>query len=172
MTDIESGIAAGSNGSGAVNPEEAPQFRVLAQYIKDLSFENPGAPGSLRSSDEKPKTDVAIDVQARRGQTDEYEAEIKLNVTSKREDDVLFIVELVYAGVFVIKNIPEESIQPVLLIECPRLLFPFARNILANVARDGGFPPLMLDPIDFSTLYRQQLAAAQENADEASQGQA
>ncbi|TNE41629.1 MAG: protein-export chaperone SecB [Alphaproteobacteria bacterium] len=165
MTDIDSGAAQGNN--GAVNPEDAPQFRVLAQYIKDLSFENPGAPGSLRKSDEQPKTDVSIDVQARRGTEDEYEAEIKLNVSSKRGDETLFIIELVYAGVFVIKNIPEESLQPVLLIECPRLLFPFARNILANVARDGGFPPLMLDPIDFATLYRQQLAAAQAEAGQA-----
>jgi preprotein translocase subunit SecB len=172
MTNIDSGAPQGTNGAGAASPEEAPQFRVLAQYIKDLSFENPGAPASLRSGEEKPQTDVSIDVQARRGKEDEYEAEIKLNVSSKRGEEVLFIIEIVYAGVFMIKNVPEESLQPVLLIECPRMLFPFARNILANLARDGGFPPLMLDPIDFSSMYRQQLAAAQEKAQQAPAGEA
>ncbi len=162
MTNTDSAAPQGSNGSGAATSEEPPQFRILTQYVKDLSFENPGAPSSLRASETAPKTDVAIDVQARKGENDEFECELKLNVTSKRGDDVMFIIELVYGGVFLLKNIPDESMQPVVLIECPRMLFPFARRVLADIARDGGFPQFMLDPIDFSALYRQQLEAAQK----------
>lgn len=171
MTNIDDSALAGGNGNGAANQADAPQFRILAQYVKDLSFENPDAPASLRKSDEKPTTDVSIDVQARKGQEEEFEVELRMIVNSKRGEDVLFLFELVYAGIFVLKNIPEESLQPVLLIECPRLLFPFARNIVAETVRDGGLPPFMLDPIDFAALYRQQMEKAQSEA-QAAQGAA
>ncbi len=169
MTDIDDSAVAGSNGNGAANQADGPQFRILAQYVKDLSFENPDAPASLKKDESKPTTDVSIDVQARKGQDDEFEVELKMIVNSRRGDDVLFLFELVYAGMFILKNIPEESLQPVLLIECPRMLFPFARGIVANTVRDGGLPPFMLDPIDFSQLYRQQMDKAQEEA-QAGQG--
>ena len=168
MTDNENTVPPAGAGNPAEAPDlsQLPQFRVLGQYVKDLSFENPGAPNSLRPTGEGPKTDIGIDVQARRreGEEDQYEADLKLNISAKRGDEVLFIIELVYGGVFLLKNIPPESLQPALLIECPRLLFPFARQIVADVSKDGGFPPIMLDPIDFAALYRQQLEAAQKQA--------
>jgi len=174
MSDIDSS-AIGNDGAagGPVNPDDLPQFRILAQYIKDFSFENPGAPDSLRPSQEQPQTDVGIDVQAKRREGDEYEATIRLNITSRREEEVSFLLELVYSGVFLVKNVPAESLQPVLLIECPRMLFPFLRRVVADITRDGGFAPLMLDPIDFSALYRSQMerAAAQAQAGDAPMGQ-
>lgn len=167
MSDIDSsaiGNGAPQGGNGPVNPEDLPQFRILTQYIKDFSFENPSAPDSLRPGDEQPQTDVGIDVQARRREGDEFEAVIRLNITSRRGDDVSFLLELVYAGVFVVKNVPQESLQPVLLIECPRMLFPFVRRVVADITRDGGFAPLMLDPIDFAALYRNQMEQAARQA--------
>lgn len=167
MSDTDAGAAAGN-----VNEQELPQFRILAQYVKDLSFENPNAPESFRTGEDVPKTDVGIDVQARRrDEPDHFEAEIKLTISSKRGDTTLFIVELEYGGIFLIKNVVEESLQPVLLIECPRMLFPFARRIIADTVRDGGFPPMMLDPIDFAALYRAQLERAQQQAAQEAEGQ-
>lgn len=161
MSDIDSSaIDNGGAQGGPVNPEDLPQFRILAQYIKDFSFENPGAPESLRPTQEQPQTDVGIDVQAKRREGDEYEATIRLNITSRREEEVSFLLELVYSGIFMVKNVPVESLQPVLLIECPRLLFPFLRRVVADITRDGGFAPLMLDPIDFAALYRSQMERA------------
>lgn len=170
MSDIDdSAIPGGQKGQAdQVKPEDLPQFRILAQYIKDFSFENPNAPESMRPSEVQPTTDVGIDVQARRREGEEFEATIRLNITSRREDTVSFILELEYNGVFLIKNVPEESLQPLLLIECPRMLFPFLRRVVADITRDGGYPPLMLDPIDFAQLYRAQL----ENAAQQQQGQA
>lgn len=159
MSDIDSSAIPGGEGD-QVNPEDMPQFRILAQYIKDFSFENPNAPDSLRPGQEQSTTDVGIDVQARRRENDEFEATIRLNITSRRADQVSFILELEYAGVFGIKNVPDESLQPLLLIECPRMLFPFLRRVVADITRDGGYPPLMLDPIDFAQLYRTQLETA------------
>ena len=157
MTNIDDGAIQGGNGAG--NPEDGPQFKVLAQYVKDLSFENPEAPQSLRRSDEKPATDVSIDVQGRKGQNDEYELELKLIVNSRRGDEILFLVELVYAGLFVLKNIPEESLQPALLIECPRLLFPYARELISSLATRGGFPQFILAPVNFEKLYQDHISS-------------
>jgi preprotein translocase subunit SecB len=134
----------------------APQIQVLAQYIKDLSFENPAAPMSLQG--QKPALEVSVDVQARGLGTDQYEVAIRIRADAKQATQTVFVCELTYAGVFMLKNIPQDNIQPVLLIECPRQLFPFARRVVSDMTRDGGFPPLMLDPIDFMTLYRAQLA--------------
>lgn len=172
MSDIDSsaiGNGAPQGGNGPANPEDLPQFRVMTQYIKDFSFENPGAPESLRGSQEQPQTDVGIDVQAKRNSEEEFEATIRLNITSRRGEEVGFILELVYSGLFHIKNVPQESLQPVLLIECPRILFPFLRRVVSDITRDGGFAPLMLDPIDFAALYRNQMEQAAQQA-QAGQG--
>ncbi len=165
MSDIDDSAIAGGQ-ARPTSPGDVPQFRVLAQYIKDISFENPNAPDSLRPAEDQPTTDVGIDVQARRREGDEFEALIRLNITSRRGDQVSFILELEYAGIFIVKNVPDESLQPLLLIECPRMLFPFMRRVVADVTRDGGYAPLLLDPIDFAGLYRSQLeAAAQQQKD-------
>ncbi|PWE18366.1 protein-export chaperone SecB [Marinicauda salina] len=140
---------------------QPPQVRVVGQYIKDLSFENPGAPDTLRSSGQ-PEIDMAIDVRARGLGEDHYEVELHLSAKAGRQDTTMFIAELVYAGLFHIRNIDERARDAFLLIECPRILFPFARRILADATRDGGFPPLMLEPVDFAALYRQRLARQQQ----------
>lgn len=146
--------------SGAAQDGRAPQLRLLVQYVKDLSFENPNAPMSLSPSEDAPNMEVGVDVKARKASDTNYECIIQVTATAKRADEVMFVAELAFGGMFALDNIPEESIQPVLLIECPRLLFPFARRIVADVCRDGGFPPLMLDPIDFAALYRAHLDRA------------
>jgi preprotein translocase subunit SecB len=149
------------NGNG--NPADleasaanSAQIQVLAQYVKDLSFENPAAPMSLQG--QKPALEVGVDVQARGLGVDQYEVLIRVRADAKSANQTVFVCEVTYAGVFLLKNISQENIQPILLIECPRQLFPFARRVVADVTRDGGFPPLLLDPIDFMTLYRAQLA--------------
>lgn len=145
------------------------QVGVLAQYVKDLSFENPGAPASLQKLGEtKPQIDVGVNVNARRLAEDRFEVDLKVTAKALQDNEPAFIAELLYSGIFAAVNMPAEALQPFLLIECPRILFPFARRIIADVTRDGGFPPLLLEPIDFATLYRQHLAQAQSEA----QGQA
>jgi len=147
------------NGNGA-----KASLSVLAQYVKDLSFESPGAPGSLRSRDKAPG--IAINVNVNANPLSEKEFDVNLTLTSKAtiETDVLFNVELIYGGVFRIEGFPQEHMLPLLFIECPRLLFPFARQIIAEATRNGGFPPLMLDPIDFAQMFQQKLADDQAKA--------
>lgn len=146
-----------------------PRLSIAAQYIKDQSFENPGAPGSLTKGAKSPAISVGIDVQVRRGAEPNYEVELKISVQAKADETTLFLAELLYGGVFQLFSIPDESLQPVLLIECPRLLFPFARRIIADMTRDGGYPPLMLDNIDFSQLYRQRMTQLQAESEAAKQ---
>ncbi len=152
----------GSNGGqaapDATQPQQQPGIHVLGQYIKDLSFENPSAPRSLRPSDTPPTLDVNVNVNARPQSQTDFEIELKLDARASRGEETLFIVEVTYAGLFQIRNVPQEHIQPLVLIECPRLLFPFARQIVADATRQGGFPPLMIDPVDFTALYRRRLA--------------
>jgi preprotein translocase subunit SecB len=152
----------GQSAAAAETPPQQPGIHVLGQYIKDLSFENPGAPLSLRPSDKAPKLDVNVNVNAKPQSSSqaqaEYEIELKLEARATRGGDTLFIIEVVYAGLFQIRNVPKEHVHPLLLIECPRLLFPFARQVVADATRQGGFPPLMIDPVDFATLYRQRMA--------------
>lgn len=151
------GNGGGSGGGGASGGADGDaQVGVLAQYVKDLSFENPGAPQSLMGMSENPDVEINVNVGATAISADEYEVSLTVNVAAKKGDDVLFVVELVYCGVFALTNLPAEHIQPMLLIECPRLLFPFVRNIVADATRDGGFPPLMIQPLDFSALYQEQ----------------
>ena len=128
------------------------------QYVKDLSFENPNAPMSLQAGGQ-PKIEVNVAVNAKRAGDAVYEAELKITAKATAESgDNSFLVELVYAGLFALTNVPDEALEPFLIIEAPRMLFPFARRIIADATRDGGFPPLMLDPIDFGSLYMAQQA--------------
>jgi len=148
--------------NGGPQPQAAmPQIGVLAQYVKDLSFENPNAPRSLTPTGQQPKINIQVNVEAAPQSATDFEVTLRLDAKAEIQDKVLFGLELVFAGIFRIQNVPPDSLQPVVLIECPRLLFPFAREIIATTVRNGGFPPLMLDPIDFVGLYRQRLAAAQ-----------
>ena len=162
----------GTNGGGAdaanaqTQAPAQPGIHVLGQYIKDLSFENPGAPASLRPNNAAPKLDVNVNVNARPQTGSDYEVELKLEARATRGEDTLFLAEVTYAGLFQIRNVTAEHLHPLLLIECPRLLFPFARQIVADATRQGGFPPLLIDPIDFAGLYRQRAAnlSAQQRA--------
>jgi preprotein translocase subunit SecB len=147
----------GQAAPGGTQPQQQAGIHVLGQYIKDLSFENPSAPRSLRASDKPPTLDVNVNVNARPQSQTEFEIELKLDARAVRGEETLFIVEVTYAGLFQIRNVPPEHIQPLVLIECPRLLFPFARQIVADATRQGGFPPLMIDPVDFTALYRRRV---------------
>ena len=135
--------------------DNTPRFEIMTQYVKDLSFENPGAPAALG---ERPQIDMGVDLQARRLEADIFEVELKLRVSASTEAKPLFLMELAYAGLFRIQNLPEDAMQGVLLVQAPHILFPFARRIIADVVRDGGMPPLMIEPIDFMTLYKNKVA--------------
>src|SRR5947207_3759884 len=153
-----------TNGNGSPPEAAPPQLNVLAQYTKDLSFENPNAPTSLQPQSQAPQINIQINVNA--NNLSESEFEVTLSVEGKAENagKVMFSFELAYAGVFRIVNVPKENLHPLVMIECPRLLFPFAREIIATSVRDGGFPPLMLERVAFVGLYRHILerqAAAQ-----------
>ena len=149
----------GPNGNGAGAPEGPPlRIQILGQYVKDLSFENPGAPSSMTA---RPQIDLGVDLQARRLDTERFEVELKLRVSAKAEDKAMFLLELAYGGLFMVQNAPEEILQQILLIDGPHLLFPFARRIVADAVRDGGMPPLMIEPIDFASLYRARMAENQ-----------
>ena len=142
---------------------EAPQVRmsVLAQFVRDMSFENMVAQKGLTGADVQPDIQVAVSLDARKRQTDhQFEIVTKYKVTSKNKanDEVLFMLEVDYGGVFHVEGVPEDQLHPFLLIECPRLLFPFVRRIISDVTRDGGFPPLNIDTVDFLALYRQEMA--------------
>jgi len=137
---------------------KTPSFHVLAQYIKDLSFENPNAPNFARQPDQPPALKIQINVNAKPLSDTEFEVELMIEGKAEHGQTVLFAIDLVYAGVFRIQNVAKENVHPLVLIECPRLLFPFARQIIADAVREGGFPPLMLDPVDFAALYRQRAA--------------
>lgn len=141
----------------------APQIKmqVLAQFVRDMSFENMVAQKGLTAAEVQPDIQVAVSLDARkRAQEGQYDVVTKFKVTSKNKvnGETLFLLELDYAGVFLVEGVPEEQMHPFLLIECPRLLFPFVRRIISDVTRDGGFPPLNIDTVDFLALYRQELA--------------
>jgi preprotein translocase subunit SecB len=126
-----------------------------------LSFENPNAPQSLNTPANQPEISISVNVNARTISPTDFEVELHLNAKASHNDKVVFAAELLYAGVFRLENIPQEALHPVVLIECPRMLFPFARQVLADATRNGGFPPLMLDPIDFAAMYQKRLAQGQ-----------
>lgn len=152
-----------SEENGTAGEAQGPALNVLVQYVKDLSFENPNAPNTLAAQQSGPQIEINVNVGAQPLSETEFECELKLEAKAMLGEQVMFAVELVYAGLFRIQNVPEEHLHPFVLIECPRLLFPFARAILADATRNGGYPPLMLDPIDFVALYQQNAARAAAN---------
>jgi preprotein translocase subunit SecB len=153
-----------TNGNGAPQEGAPPQLNVLAQYTKDLSFENPNAPSSLQPQQQQPAINIQINVSANNLAQNEFEVTLHIDGKAENGGKVLFSFDLAYAGVFRIVNVPQENLHPLVMIECPRLLFPFAREIIATSVRDGGFPPLMLDPVDFVGLYRQNMERQQAAA--------
>ena len=162
-----------TNGSGQpAGDQNQPPLVVKGQYIKDFSFENPNAPDVfMNQGEQQPQVDINVNVEARRLAGVDYEVTLSIKVEAKSKEKPVFLCELAYAGVFAIGPIiPQDQHQGVLLIECPRLLFPFARRVLADAVRDGGFPPLMLEPIDFNGLYYQQLE--QREAEQGAAGEA
>jgi preprotein translocase subunit SecB len=134
-----------------------PQIGVLTQYVKDFSLENPNAPRSMAPSAQQPAISINIGVDAAPLTETDIEVTLRLDGKAESQGMVMFGFELMYAGVFRIVNVPPDSMQPAVMIECPRLLFPFAREIIATATRNGGFPPLLLEPIDFAGLYRQRI---------------
>ncbi|HEY1615476.1 MAG TPA: protein-export chaperone SecB [Rhizomicrobium sp.] len=149
----------GPNGSPEMEAGHQVRIQVVGQYVKDLSFENPGAPMNLTA---RPQIDLGVDLQAKRLDAERFEVELKLRVSAKAEDKHLFLLELAYGGLFIVVGAPEEILQQILLIEGPHLLFPFARRIVADAIRDGGMPPLMIEPIDFAALYRAKMSEGQQ----------
>jgi preprotein translocase subunit SecB len=150
-----------NQGNGAGEPGFEPQFTTLAQYIKDLSVENPSAPQVFQWQ-VQPSLDVQFHLNAEKVADDVHEIALRIEVTARSENGVHFAVDLTYAGVFGVRNVPEEALAPFLLIEAPRLIFPFARQVIAEAVTNTGFPPLLLDPIDFAAAYLAQLQVQQQ----------
>lgn len=169
--------AENSQGTEEFNVGTMPDLPMMihAQYIKDLSFENPGSPQSLRAGQAQPKMDININMDARKIEDKEienlYEVALSLTAGAKREDDgkgqMVFMAEVVYAALVSLNNVEQEKHHPMLLIEVPRLIFPFARQVLSDVTQQGGYPPLMLNPVDFYGMYLNQFKEAYEGADKA-----
>lgn len=160
------------NGTAEQPQAQQPQLRmqILAQFIRDLSFENAVAQKGAPSGDVQPEITVQVSLDARkRGGDNQYEVITKYRVTStnKTEGSTLFLAELDYGGVFQIDGVPQDQLHPFLMIECPRMLFPFVRRIISDLTRDGGFPPFNMDPVDFVALYRQELARRAQQAQQA-----
>ncbi len=147
-----------TNGNGGA--ETAPSLSALAQYLKDFSFENPNAPRSLGPQEKAPNISLEVNVKTQRLAENDYAVSLFVDARAGEGENLLFKLDLEYGGVFRLLNIPEDQIHPIVLIECPRLLFPFVRQIVADATRDGGFPPLYIDPIDFVALYQQKMAEA------------
>ena len=145
-------------GSGPTPADmQMPVIQIVSQYVKDLSFENPSMGMNIR----QPQIEFSVDLQARRvSETGPFEVLLKLRVSATQEEKTLFLLELAYGGLFILDKIPEEAMQPVLLIECPRLMFPYVRRIISDLVSDGGLPPLMIEPIDFAQLYRNKMNQA------------
>jgi preprotein translocase subunit SecB len=151
----------GVGGTPTTSPSEPQQLILNAQYIKDLSFENPRAPQTLIQQTAQPDVEINVDVKARNLGPEVFEVVLTINVTARAQGEPVFLVELAYGSVVTVKNTPAERIPALLLVETPRIVFPFARAVIANATRDGGFPPLMINPIDFAELLRRQQADAQ-----------
>nr|NUR37640.1 protein-export chaperone SecB [Sphingomonas sp.] len=151
---------ANSGGNGA-DDDSQPQVSILAQYVKDLSVENPSAP-QVYSWQVQPTLDVQFNLNVQGAGEGVHEVTLKFDISARSDNGVHFVVDLSYAGLFAIRNVPEEALPPFLLIEGPRLLFPFARQVISDAVSNTGFPPLMLDPIDFAAAYMAQVEAAQQ----------
>ena len=157
MTDTSAGAP------GVIVDAESAQsgIRILAQYIRDLSFENPRAPDSLRAAATQPAIDLGVELNARGREDNLFEVDLKLTARASREDETIFHLELIYAGLFQIAGVTDAALEQVLMIECPRYLFPFARRLIADLTAEGGFPPFMLEPIDFAGVYAARKAQAE-----------
>jgi preprotein translocase subunit SecB len=154
-----------TNGNGAPQATAAPvQLNVLVQYIKDLSFENPNAPRTYGPQQTQPAINIQINVAANNASETDFEVVLSIEGKAETAGTLMFSFELVYAGIFRIQGVSKEDMHPFVMIECPRLLFPFARNIIASATRDAGYPPLLLDPIDFVGLYRQNMERQAQQA--------
>ena len=151
----------GGDGPAPATAENMPSLSILVQYSKDFSFENPNAPQSLMQQQQPPQIGIQINVNPKQMSNTDFEVELKLEGKAEHGGNVVFAFDLNYAGVFRLTNIPQENLGPLLMIECPRLLFPFAREIISTAISNGGFPPLMLNPIDFVGLYQRKLAEMQ-----------
>jgi preprotein translocase subunit SecB len=160
MADEATGAA-----DGALDPSDAPAVGVIAQYVKDLSFENPNAPRAQQSLQQvQPKIDINVNVGARKLGDDVYEVDLKIEVNAKQNTDTAFVIDLLYSGLFGARNLPDDVLEQFLIITAPGLLFPFARRVVADCTREGGFPELLLQPVDFGQLYLQrQQQLAQNN---------
>jgi len=145
--------------------DTSPAIGLITQYVKDLSFENPNSPGVFQDQ-QGPEINVQFDIAANKVGDEAHEVTLKIDVRAETQGRVTFLVELAYAGLFGVRNVPDDALQPFLLGEAPRLLFPFARRVVADTIRDGGFPPLLLEPIDFGALYMQQAEQMQATAGE------
>ncbi|MDA7946401.1 MAG: protein-export chaperone SecB [Hyphomicrobiaceae bacterium] len=152
---------AAPEGASGDQDADAAQFGVLVQFIKDFSFESPNAPMSLQSPGENPRLEVNVNVQVLDHSDDIYEVNLMAEAKAQSEAGVIYNVELVYAGMFRAMNIPDEYLVPVLFVDAPTILFPYLRRVVSDITRDGGFQPLMLDPIDFGALYQQSAEQAQ-----------
>jgi preprotein translocase subunit SecB len=139
---------------------DQPGIRILAQYIRDLSFESPHAPESLRGGVQPPQVDLGVELNARARPDGYFEVELKLNARAQRETESVFHIELLYAGLFQIGGVTGQDLETVLMVECPRFLFPFARRIIADLTSEGGFPPFLLEPLDFAGIYASRQAAS------------
>jgi preprotein translocase subunit SecB len=157
MTDLP---PQGVDPNGQQGPQP-PGVRILAQFIRDLSFESPHAPDSLRPGPTQPQVDLGVELNARARPDQLYDVELKMTARAVRDSETVFHIELLYAGLFQILGVPEPDIEPVLMIECPRYLFPFARRIIADLTAEGGFPPFMLEPLDFGGIYASRKAAGE-----------
>ena len=154
----------GTQTNGTADVADLPQVAGLAQYIKDLSVENPSAP-AVYQWQEQPQLDVQFNINVNKISEEVHEVVLKIDATARSQSGVHFVVDLSYAGLFALQNMPEEALAPFMLVEAPRLLFPFARQIIASSVQDAGFPPLMLDPIDFAGIYQAQAQQAQQLSD-------
>jgi len=150
---------------GAPVPADSPHLRVLAQYVKELSFRN-AMGATAQAYDIQPTIDMGVEVKSRPlGQGEATEVDLCINVHARRHDTLMFSADLVYAGVFQFMNVQPNDVEPLIWIECPRLMFPFARQILAEVTREGGYPPLLINPIDFTPLYWAELRDREARGD-------
>ena len=147
-------------------------MHVVAQYLKDLSFENPNAPGIYGEMTTQPQFEVNVDVSAQGLGQNHYEVELSVSANASFKDKPVFVVESTYAGVFQIEGVPQEHLEAVMVVECPRLLFPFLRQVIADATRNGNFPPLMLDPIDFLRMYEQRRAKEMQDKENGNTGTA
>ena len=172
MSDTSGSPETNASPANGTSDQAVQRRRIMSrgQFIKDLSFENPNA-GKQFGSNKPPKIDISVSVNGRPAPENAHEIELHLTAKATVDGKLLFLVELVYGGIFVISGVPAEQLEPVVMIECPRLLFPFMRLVTAHCSRDGGYPPLMLEPIDFAQMYlqrRSQTPSEQQSPDDKS----